>query len=83
MEFIKSIREKYQTQKQTDIIKEAERLITIDDFDDSLFIAYNGVPFVPIEKEWATKEIIQKLNDLRHNYANAKLKENGLQQVAM
>jgi len=83
MEFIRTIREKSQTKRYANIMEEAERLITLDDFDDSLFIAYNGVPFVPIEKQWATKEIVEKLSELRHNYANARLKECGLGQLAI
>ena len=83
MEFIRTIREKSQTKRYASIVKEAERLITLDDFDDSIFIAYNGVPFVPIEKQWATKEIVEKLSELRHNYANARLKECGLGQLAI
>ena len=83
MEFTRTFREKSQTKRYASIVEEAERLITLDDFDDSLFIAYNGVPFVPIEKQWATKEIVEKLSELRHNYANARLKECGLGQLAI
>lgn len=82
MEFIRTIREKSQTKRYASIVEEAERLITLDDFDDSIFIAYNGVPFVPIDKQWATKEIVEKLSELRHNYVNARLKECGLGQLA-
>lgn len=81
MEFIRSFREKHQNARQASIREEAERLITVDDFAGSLFIAYNGVPFVPIEKQWATEEIIKKLTELRTNYTNARLKEHGLDQV--
>ena len=81
MELIRTIREKHQNARQAGIREEAERLITIDDFDDSLFIAYNGVPFVPIEKQWATKEIIEKLTELRTNYVNARLRDCGYSQT--
>lgn len=81
MEFIRTFREKHQNARQASIREEAERLITVDDFAGSLFIAYNGVPFVPIEKQWATEEIIKKLTELRTNYTNARLKERGLDQV--
>ena len=49
MEFIRTIKEKSQTKKQEAIAKLAESLITIQDFDNSLFIAYNGTPLAPIE----------------------------------
>ena len=56
----------------------AEETITIQDFDDNLFIAYNGTPLAPIEPSWTTKEIVQQLSIFRHNYINSKKKEQGL-----
>lgn len=75
MEFIRTLRERHQTHRENNIHQEAEELIKVRDFDDSLFIAYAGVPLVPIEKSWATKEIIEKLTTLRQNYVNAKIKQ--------
>lgn len=39
MELIRTIREKHQNARQAGIREEAERLITIDDFESSLYIA--------------------------------------------
>lgn len=75
MEFIRTIRERHQTAKQNEIKRQAEELIYVADFIDSLYIAYNGVPLVPIEKDWTTKEILEKLYSTRTNYITAKCKE--------
>ena len=52
-------------------MKQAERYITLGDFADSLFIEYNGIPLIPIEASWTTKEIFEQLSMLRQNYVNA------------
>lgn len=75
MEFIRTIREKHLTAKENEIKRQAEELIYVADFIDSLYIAYNGVPLVPIEKDWTTKEILEKLHSTRTNYITAKCKE--------
>lgn len=82
MEFIRTIKEKSQTKKQEAIAKLAEDLITIQDFDDSLFIAYNGTPLAPIDASWTTKEIVQQLSIFRHNFINSRMKQEGLSRVA-
>ena len=74
MEFIRTLREKQRTQRQVEIEKQAEEIITLSDFDNSLFIAYNGTPLVPIDPTWTTKEIVQQLSVLRSNYINSKIK---------
>ena len=80
MEFIRTLREKSQTRRQEEICKMSEEVITISDFDSSLFIAYNGVPFVPIEESWTSKDIVNELSKLRQNYINARMKSMGLTQ---
>ena len=42
MEFIRTIRNKRQTQKQNEIQRQAEDTITLSDFLDAMYIAYNG-----------------------------------------
>lgn len=78
MEFIRTIREKRCTKKQDDLHKLAEETIQVKDFADNLYFAYSGVPYVPINKEWTSKEIIEELAILRNNFINAKMKENGI-----
>lgn len=74
MEFIRTLRNKHQTARQNDIAMQAEARIRVSDFDNTLFIAFDGTPLVPIEKDWTTKEIVQQLSIMRNNYINSKLK---------
>ena len=60
----------------------AEETITLKDFDNGLFIAYNGTPLAPVEPSWTTKEIVQQLSVFRQNFINSKMKENGLRIAA-
>ena len=82
MEWIRTFREKQQTQRQADIERQAEELITLADFGNDLYIAYSGTAFVPIDPSWTTKEIVQQLSILRQNFVNSKMKENGLTKIA-
>lgn len=74
MEFIRTLREKHQTKLQEDIHRQSEEVITLSDFDSSLYIVYNGTPLVPIKEEWTSKQIIEELAKIRQNYINSKLK---------
>lgn len=49
MEFIRTFREKQQTSRQNTILAEAHEAICLADFDEKIYIAYNGTPLVPIE----------------------------------
>lgn len=55
MEFIRTFREKQQTSRQNTILAEAHDVICLADFDDKIYIAYNGTPLVPIESTWTQK----------------------------
>ena len=81
MEFIRTLRERQQTRRQADIQEQAEALIRVADFADDLYIAYNGVSLVPIEKDWTSVQILHELNKLRQNYVKSKMKGNEFQQV--
>ena len=74
MELIRTIRERYQTKHQEELQRQAEDLITLSDFDNTLYFAYAGTPFVPIQKDWTSKEIAEELGKLRQNYINIKSK---------
>ena len=73
MELIRTIREKSQTKKEENLTKQAEYIITLSDFADSLYIAYEGTPLLPIKEEWTSKEILQELTKIRQNYIKSKL----------
>ena len=71
MELIRTLKKKYKDTRHSDVMRQAMRFITVGDFADKLFIEYNGIPLIPIEESWTTKEIIEKLSLLRENYVNA------------
>ena len=81
MEFIRTIRERQQTKRQAEIHEQAENLITLQDFDDGLYIAFNGTPLAPIDPSWTTKEIVQQLSVFRNNYINSQLKRTSVAAV--
>ena len=82
MEFIRTLRERSQTQKQADIKRLAEETICLADFDDEIYIAYNGTPLVQVNKEWTSAEIIKELSVVRENFVNSKLKSYGIPKIA-
>ena len=86
MEFIrtlfKSDPEKQETKRQNTLRQQAEELITVTDFADSLYIAYNGTPLAPIDPSWTTKEIVQQLSIFRSNFINSRMKEANHPRVA-
>jgi hypothetical protein len=79
MEFIRTLfktdPEKQETKRQNTLRQQAEELITVTDFADSLYIAYNGTPLAPIDPSWTTKEIVQQLSIFRNNFINSKMDE--------
>jgi len=75
MEFIRTIREKYQTKHQNELQKQAEYVITLSDFCDNLYIAFQDIPLIPIQEDWTSKKILEELTKLRNQYINAKLKQ--------
>lgn len=75
MQWIRTFREKQQTSRQTSIQLQAEQEITLSDYDSKIYISYSGVPMIPIEESWTTKEILEKLGEVRTSYINYKMKE--------
>lgn len=74
MEFSRTLKEKQVTKHQDDILKQAEEKICLGDFNESLFIAYDGVPLIPVGEDWTPKHIVEELSKLRQNYVNSKMK---------
>ena len=72
MEFIRTIREKQQLSQQNSIIEQAHNSVCLDDFANEMYIAYNGVPLIPIESTWTPKEILKKLEDTRNSFIHYK-----------
>ena len=75
MEFSRTIKEKQITKHQDDLMKQAEDKICISDFDDNLFIAFEGTPLIPIEEDWLPQDIIAELSKLRQSYVKGKMKD--------
>ena len=74
--------EKQETKRQNTFRQQAEELITVTDFADELYIAYNGTPLAPIDPSWTTKEIVQQLSVFRNNFINSRMKEANHPRVA-
>ena len=87
MEFIRTLfktdPEKQETKRQNTYRQQAEELITVTDFADSLYIAYNGTPLAPIDPSWTTKEIVQQLSVFRNNFINSRMREVNRPRVAV
>lgn len=75
MKIIARWKEKRQETKRKDLESQSRRRIEVSDFEDKLFIAYDGTPVFPIAAEWTTKEIMDRLYELRANYIKAKMSE--------
>lgn len=82
MEFIRTFREKQQTSRQNTILAEAHDVICLADFDDKIYIAYNGTPLVPIESTWTQKEILAKLDETHQSFINYKMKQMNQPKIA-
>ena len=70
---MRTLREKSQTRKEEEVSKRAEDLITLSDFDSSLYISYAGNPLLPIDENWTSKQIVEELSKIRANYIRAQL----------
>ena len=82
MGLIRKLREKFQARKKEEIFDMAVDLIRLKDFNNSVYIAYEGTPIIPVKDEWTSEEIVRELDKIRANYIEVKLKENGLSKIA-
>lgn len=75
MGLIRFIKEKDKNRK-IDLIKvQAVDSITLLDFESIMYIAFNGIPLIPVEEDKTPKEIIEELHKVRNNFIKAKMKE--------
>lgn len=74
-EIFKAIKKKQQASRHNSIIQQAHSCICLDDFDNKVYIAYNGTPLIPVEDNWTQKEILNKLEDTREGYIAFRLKQ--------
>lgn len=75
MEFIRTIKKRHQIACERTINEEASNTIYLDDFDDKIYISYNGAPLIPIDEKGTPKEILKKLEDTRDSYINYRRKQ--------
>ena len=75
VEFIKNLKEKQKIKRKLEITQQAEDTICLSDFNNQVYIAYNGTPLIVVEDSWKSQEIIQELHKLRDNFISARLKE--------
>ena len=83
MEFIRTIKKRHQIACERTINEEASNTIYLDDFDDKIYISYNGAPLIPIEEKWTQKEILKKLEETRNSYINYRMKQAKKPAIAM
>ena len=74
MEFSRTIKDKQVTKHQDDLMRQAEDKIYLSDFDNNLYIAYDGTPLIPIQEDWLPQDIITELSKLRQNYVKGRMK---------
>ena len=82
MELFRTIREKSQTRKEEEIRVIATERISISDFDNQLYIAFDGAPLVLLNENLTCKQIVGELSRVRENYINSRLKDEGLPRIA-
>ncbi len=82
MELFRTIREKSQTRKEEEIRVIATERISISDFDNQLYIAFDGAPLVLLDENLTRKQIVGELSRVRENYINSRLKNEGLPRIA-
>jgi len=82
MELFRSLREKSQTKKEEDIRHMATDRISISDFDNNLYIAFDGAPLVLLDENLTCKELVGELSKVRENYISSRLKDEGLTRIA-
>lgn len=75
MEIIKALKERSHSRKEAELQQQASDYITVTDFEDTLYIAYNDIPLAPIDPSWTTKEIVQQLSVFRTNFINSMMQK--------
>ena len=56
---------------ENSFVEKANKVISIGDFDDKLFVAFYDIPLYPIAENSTAKEILEKLKEFRSSYLQA------------
>lgn len=73
---LNSWKEKQKETRLGSIEREAEYTITVRDFNNALYIAYNDTPVISVADTDTPKDIISKLNEIRKNYISYRSAKN-------
>jgi hypothetical protein len=74
MEFINNWKEKAQHRREEEIKRLASEYITLSDFNGRLYVAFQGNPLIIINEDLSASEVLVKLQEVRDNYIDSKLK---------
>ena len=74
MEFINNWKEKSHHRMEEEVRKLASEYITLSDFNGKLYVAFQGNPLVVIDESWTASDVLKKLQEIRNNYIDSKLK---------
>lgn len=75
MSLINTFKEKQRIKQEKELCSQAEDYITLSDFNSSIYIAYQGIPLIPVKEDWAPKQVLEELCKIRQNFINYKKKE--------
>ena len=59
---------------EEEVRKLASEYITLSDFNGKLYVAFQGNPLVVIDESWTASDVLKKLQEIRNNYIDSKLK---------
>ena len=74
MELFSNWKEKTQHKREEGINRMAREYITLSDFNGKLYVAFQDNPLVAIDENLAAFDILKKLQEIRDNYIDSKLK---------
>ena len=72
-----------QEAKERELTRQARQRIGVQDFEDELYIAYDGTPIFPIDKDWTPEQIIKRLQTFRSNYVKGRKSESSSRGTAV
>ena len=74
MDFINTLKERHRASRKAELEKAADEVIAVTDFDDQLYIGFEGIPLVLIDDNWTIKDILETLSNYRRTYVQSRLK---------
>ena len=75
MEFLNNWKEKSHQRREEEVKVMANEFITLADFENKLYVAFQGNPLIVIDENLSASDILKKLQEIRNNYINSKLND--------